>query len=52
VRKLSEAEATACELMEGDTTLGTLQHEEANTLRRILSLLLPTRANPSAVDLI
>ena len=41
VKAIQEAEATASELMEDDPTLGTLQLEEANKLRRILGLLLP-----------
>jgi len=39
---IREAEATASDLMEEDPTLGALQLEEANKLRRVLSLLLPT----------
>ena len=41
---IREAEATASELMADDPTLGALQLEEANKLRRVLSLLLPTFA--------
>jgi hypothetical protein len=43
---IREAEATASELMEENPTLGALQLEEANKLRRVLSLLLPTSAGP------
>lgn len=35
-RAILEAEATATELLKGDPTLGVLQHEEANKLRRVL----------------
>ena len=41
-KAIQEAEATASELMEDDPTLGALQLEEANKLRRALSILLPT----------
>lgn len=44
-RAISEAEAAAIELMETDPTLGALQFEEANKLRRVLSLLVtPTQS--------
>lgn len=46
VGAILEAEATASELMESDPTLGALQLEEANKLRRVLSLLLPTCPQP------
>jgi hypothetical protein len=39
---LREAETTASELMEENPTLGALQLEEANKLRRVLSLLVPS----------
>jgi len=41
-KAIREAEVAASELMADDPTLGTLQLEEANRLRRVLSLLLPT----------
>ena len=41
-KAIIEAERTATELMEDDPTLGALQLEEANKLRRALSILLPT----------
>jgi len=41
-KAIIEAERTATELMEDDPTLGALQREEANKLRRALSILLPT----------
>jgi hypothetical protein len=41
-KAIIEAERTATELMEDDPTLGALQLEEANKLRRTLSILLPT----------
>jgi hypothetical protein len=49
---IREAEPTASELMADDPTLGALQLEEANKLRRILSLLLPARPGtpPYAVN--
>jgi hypothetical protein len=40
-RAVYEAEVIATELMEGDRTLGALQLEEVNKLRRVLGLLLP-----------
>jgi hypothetical protein len=43
---IREAEATASELMADDPTLGALQLEEANKLRRVLSLLLPACPGP------
>jgi hypothetical protein len=43
---IREAEATANELMANDPTLGALQREEANKLRRVLVLLLPSGAGP------
>ena len=43
---IREAEATASELMADDPTLGALQLEEANKLRRVFSLLLPARPGP------
>jgi hypothetical protein len=43
-RAIGEAEATASDLMENNPTLGALQLEEANKLRRVLGLLLPTCA--------
>jgi hypothetical protein len=43
---IREAEATASELMADDPTLGALQLEEANKLRRILSLLVPACPGP------
>ena len=43
---IREAEATASELMADDPTLGALQLEEANKLRRVFSLLLPVRPSP------
>jgi hypothetical protein len=36
-RAISEAEATATELMETDSTLGAVQFEEANKLRRVVT---------------
>lgn len=47
-RAVREAEATAKVLMEDDPTLGALQLEEVNKLRRVLSLLLPTCRNPNS----
>src|SRR4051812_47837219 len=47
-RAIREAEVMAAELMNDDPTLGTLQLEEVNKLRRVLSLLLKTRATPVA----
>ena len=41
-KAITEAERTASELMADDPTLGALQLEEANKLRRALSILLPT----------
>src|SRR5512143_3606195 len=41
-KAIIEAERTATDLMEDDPTLGALQLEEANKLRRALSILLPT----------
>jgi hypothetical protein len=46
-KAIREAETTASELMEDDPTLGALQLEEANKLRRVLSLLLPARPDQS-----
>ena len=43
-KAISEAEAMAIQLMDEDPTLGTLQREEVNKLRRVLGLLLPTHA--------
>jgi hypothetical protein len=43
---IREAEATANELMADDPTLGALQLEEANKLRRVFSLLLPASPGP------
>jgi hypothetical protein len=43
-KAISEAEAMAIQLMDEDPTLATLQLEEANKLRRVLGLLLPTQA--------
>jgi len=40
-RAIREAEARANELMEDDPTLGNLQREEANKLKRVLGMLLP-----------
>jgi hypothetical protein len=40
-KAIIEAERTATELMDDDPTLGALQLEEANKLRRIFGLLLP-----------
>lgn len=40
-KAIGEAEARASELMEDDPTLGSLQREEANKLRRVLGMLLP-----------
>jgi hypothetical protein len=40
-KAISEAEAVADQLMDENPTLGNLQHEEANKLRRVLRLLLP-----------
>ena len=37
---ISEAEATAQQLMEADPILGTLQQEETLRLRRVLAMLL------------
>lgn len=45
-RAICEAEAEADQLMDEDPTLGTLQREEANKLRRVLSLLLPITPGP------
>jgi hypothetical protein len=42
-KAVREAEVTASEIMENDPTLGSLQLEEVNKLRRVLSLLLPKR---------
>ena len=39
-RAILEAEAAAIRLMEGDPTLGVLQREEANKLRRVLCRLV------------
>jgi hypothetical protein len=49
-KAICEAEATATELMEDDPTLGALQFEEANKLRRVLNLLLLTRAASAAAS--
>jgi hypothetical protein len=46
-KAIHEAEKTATELMEGDPTLGSIQLEEVNKLRRVFSMLLPTRTPPS-----
>jgi hypothetical protein len=46
-KAIREAEAAASDLMEENPTLGALQFEEANKLRRVLSLLLPTSAGSS-----
>lgn len=48
-RAICEAEATANDLMDSDPTLGALQLEEANKLRRVLGLLLPTCAESGIV---
>lgn len=44
-RAVLEAEATATELIRGDPTLGALQYEEANRLRRVLSRFLSKHSN-------
>ena len=47
-RAIREAEATATELRKVDPTLGALQYEEANKLRRVLSRLLSKNNNSRA----
>jgi hypothetical protein len=47
---ISEAEASANQLMVDDPTLGALQLEEVNKLRRVLCLLVPEgKAIPATV---
>jgi hypothetical protein len=46
-KAIREAEIRARELMEDDPTLGALQLEEANKLRRVLRLLLPAPPDQS-----
>lgn len=47
-RAILDAEATATELTKGDPTLGALQYEEADKLRRVLARFLAKRINSSA----
>ncbi len=51
-RAISEADATATEVAKGDPTLGALQYEEANKLRRILSGLLSKHSDTRATTTI
>jgi len=44
-KAIHEAELAATELLEDDPTLGSLQLEEVNKLRRVLGLLLPAGAD-------
>ncbi len=44
---MREAEQSASELLERDEILGRLQLEEAAKLRRVLSVLMPTCAEPA-----
>jgi hypothetical protein len=47
-RAIHEAEVTATELMEDDPTLGSMQLEEVNKLRRVFRMLLPTHMRRTA----
>ena len=47
-RAILEAEATATELTKGDPTLGALQYEEVNRLRRVFARFLSKNNNSRA----